>query len=274
MSDSDSITTLTTLDSITITNPNPDAGTYTNVTVMGSTSSMGGAVGDNTFVLGDINYTPGAGITSEGGTVYSLSYSFDFSAGTTSSFLTSSYILGAGAWTITDGPDASGEIDGTSAANANAWTTQYEAWLASLGSGYTLSGELDLTTSVNSHNTGTWDSANYGGGIVATYGGGVTSNEAGHDIILGFQVTSDPTVPHDTISLGSNITEAVFDQYFRVTSSTHQEFNSQNIPHSVNDTTIALADNSWSIDIYNLDTTAYTTDAALHQYLWDYVIAH
>jgi hypothetical protein len=251
----------------TITGPTPYEGTYTDVTVVGTNTTVSDDDGNHdTYVLGNENTQPANGnitITASGTSNDTISYSFDVSvlAGQTFNFLDFSHPQLA-----LTGTEQDGTIDGTSNANANAWYSQYDAWIASLGDlgQYQFSGELDVQA---------WQKAKQGtvvtdvnlDGVIATKAGEttITSNDVGsHDTTLGFAVGSDH------IDLGANVTQSIFENYFTVTSTNHADDHG----NTIQDTTISLG-SDWSVDLYGVDTSALSGQA-LSDYVFNNLLTH
>jgi hypothetical protein len=248
----------------TITGPTPYEGTYTDITVVGTNNTVSDTDGNHdTYVLGNenLNAANKITITASDTSNDTIAYSFDVNvlAGQTFNFLDFSHPQ----LTLT-GNEQDSTIDGTSNANANAWYSQYDAWVASLGDlgQYQFSGELDVQA---------WQKAKQGtvvtdvnlDNIVATKAGEttVTSNDAGsHDTVLGFAVGSDH------IDLGANVTQSIFENYFTVTSTTHNDDHG----NAIHDTTISLG-SDWSVDLYGVDTSALSGQA-LSDYVYNNLV--
>jgi hypothetical protein len=263
--------TVTVYGDIAITNPTPYEGVYTAVTALGTNASVSDTNGTNdTYVDGNLSFHPNNGnidITAGGSANDTISYSFNINvtAGTTSSFLDWSHPQ----LTLTDSDASDGTLGGTSQANPNAWLSQYAAWIASLGTGYTLDQTtLDVLAS-QSAKKGTIVTDVHLQGLTATIGGTttVTSNDAGsHDTVLSFAVGSDH------INLGANVTESVFDNYFVISPTTHSDDHG----NPINDTTISLQGGSWSVDLYGVDAQAAAALASqdVHTYVWNNILLH
>jgi hypothetical protein len=260
---------------LTITGPTPYEGSYTDVTVLGTNTTVSDTNGTNdVYVDGGLNFNEtkaneNINITQGGSANDTISYSFniDVTAGTTSSFLDWSHPQ----LTLTDSTTSDGDgLAGTSQANAAAWYSQYAAWLASLGP----DAHIDTSTSLEvfasqSAKKGTTITDLTLTGITATIGGSttVTSNDAGsHDTVLSFALDSDH------IDLGANVTESIFDNYFVISPTTHSDDHGNPIA----DTTISLAGGSWSVDLYGIDVQALATLAGTdaHTYAWNHILLH
>lgn len=275
---------------VTLTGDNNYSGSYSNVDVLGGASAGGGTFtdtnlyanldpsGNEYFLFGNLksgSTTVSSGditsniytTTATGAAGDTLVFDFTFDpghAGGTSNFLTSSYAISGG---LQNGdqpslqPDTDGDANYQSTANADGWNTQYAAWVASLGPGYTFSDPTTIETSVtanNPHPDQNDPDVNITLDITATAPGSaptLTSDYAGTKVLLGFAVGSD----HLSLNGHSTITDDEFNQFFTVTASTHQSANN----NTVNDTIIALADHSWSVDLYGVNvgslTSAYNT---------------
>lgn len=265
---------MTDYSSLTITGPTDYEGTYANVTVLGTDATVFDTNGTNdVYVDGSLNFHEtkanlNVNITEGGSANDTISYSFNINvtAGTTSSFLDWSHPQ----LTMTDSSTADGDgLEATSQANPNAWLSQYAAWKASLGAGYTLDDTtLDVLASQSSKK-GTVITDVHLQGLTATTAGttSVTSNDAGsHDTVLSFAVGSDH------INLGANVTESVFDNYFVITPTTHADDHG----NAIADTTISLTGGSWSVDLYGVDAQALAALAGtdVHTYAWNHFLLH
>jgi hypothetical protein len=294
--------------SVTLTGDNNYSGTYSNVDVLGALSAGGGTYTDTNhyanldpngfeyFLFGDLQFrsnvvssgdvTSGTyQTTATGSSTDTLVFDFTFDpghTGGTSNFLTSSYAL-SGGLANGDQPALQADTDGDAAyqstASANAWTTQYDAWVASLGSGYTFSDPTTIETGVTANNPHPDQSdpdVNISLDVTATAAGSpptLTSDYAGTKVLLGF------TVGYDHLSLNghSTVTDALFNQYFSVTASTHQSANN----NTVTDTIVGLNDHSWSVDLYGVDVgsltsaynTAHGTSLSTHDYVFQFILS-
>lgn len=258
---------------LTITGPTPYEGSYVNLTEMGVGATLADTDGSNdTYVFGNLNFhetnaNENVNITNGDAGADTVSYSFNINvtAGVTSSFLDFSHPQ----LTLTDSDASDGTLAGTSQANPNAWTSQYAAWLASLGASYTLDDTtLDVLAS-QSAKKGAIVTDVHLQGLTATIGGSttVTSNDAGsHDTMLSFAVGSDH------IDLGSNVTQQLFDNCFVVSPTTHADDHGNLIA----DTTISLLGGSWSVDLYGVDaqTQAALAGVDVHAYVWNNILLH
>jgi hypothetical protein len=293
--------------SVTLTGDNNYTGVYSDVDVLGGGSNGGGSFTDTNaftsldpngteyFLFGNLHSSGPSGVTISTGDITSGSYgttatgdsgdtlvfSFNFDpghAGGTSNFLTSSFAIGGG---LQNGdqpslqPDTDGDADYQSTADDSAWHTQYDAWVASLGPGYTFSDPTTIETNVSNGHPD--PDVNVTLDITATAPSSdptLTSDYAGQKVLLGFAVGSD----HLNLDGDSTITQDEFNQFFEVTASSHLSANN----NTVNDTVISLDDHTWSVDLYGVDvgalTTAYNTlhgvTLSTSDYVYDFILSH
>ncbi|HSV02895.1 MAG TPA: hypothetical protein VLI41_06780 [Phenylobacterium sp.] len=289
---------------VTLTGDDNYSGVYTDVDVLGGATAAGTTStdmnafagldpnGKEYFLFGNLHagsHTTSTGdvtsgsynTTATGDSGDTLVFDFTFDpghAGGASNFLTSSFALSGG---LQNGdqpslqPDIDGDADYQSTAAASAWTTQYNAWVASLGPGYTFSGPASIETSVSNGHPD--PDVNVTLDVTATAPGSaptLTSDYAGVKVLLGFAVGSD----HLSLDGHSTITQDEFNQFFEVTASSHLSANN----NTVNDTIIGLDDHTWSIDLYGVNvgdlTTAYNalhgTTLSTGDYVFDFILSH
>lgn len=289
---------------VTLTGDNNYSGVYTDVDVLGGASAGGTTTTDTNafaaldpngkeyFLFGNLHagsHTTSSGdvttgtfnTTATGDSGDTLVFKFTFDpghAGATSDFLTSDFAIGGG---LLNGdqpslrPDTDGDADYQSTADASAWTTQYDAWVASLGQGYTFSGPTSIETNVSNGHPD--PDVNVTLDIIGTAAGTdptLTSDDAGVKVLLGFAVGSD----HLSLDGHSTVTQDEFNQFFQVTASSHLSANN----NTVNDTVISLDDHTWSVDLYGVDvgalTTAYNvlhgTTLSTSDYVFDFILSH
>lgn len=296
---------LPTDDNFYLTGNNLYSGTYDssvfNVLGLHNTTASDDTTGSEVFMFGDLQYKNSVVAndtqlntdissgdsqfqsTHTGSSDDTLVFHFTPDGGTpvTHSFLTEAapqdYASDAVSFTGGNGFDAGdGDANYQAQSDASAWNTNYATWLASLPSGYTLSGST--TTIETGVNGGHPDpDATIALDITATTPGtfdNLTAVHTGDKTLLGFTVGSD----HITLDgVGTGATgETTFDQFFNVTSTVHTSLNG----NVVNDTTITLTDGSghdligphaWSVDLYGVDTTSLTNESDLQQFVWSQV---
>jgi hypothetical protein len=288
--------------SVTLTGDNNYSGVYTDVDVLGGANYGGGTFTDTNafasldpsgteyFLFGNLNFrsdkvfsgdvTTGTyAVTATGNAGDTLVFDFTYTAGTTGdtfNFFTSGFSPGGpGGDNPARQPDTDGDADWQSAASASGWNSAYADWQASLGSGYVYSNSTTIETGVNGghpdpDNNITLAITATGPSTQAT----LTSDYAGEKILLGFAVGSD----FINLDGHSTLTDALFNQFFTVTTSTHQSANH----NTVTDTVLSLDGNSWSVDLYGVNvaalTTAYNTlhgtSLSTMDYFYDFIVSH
>lgn len=292
--------------SVTLTGDNNYSGIYDNIWVLGGANHGGNSDSDTTtgnevFMFGNLRYKSttvtdnpdGTAQDVTGGTYQStatgssndtLHFSFTFHAGTpgaTHNFLTeaapqdyASDALGAN----TNGhPTGDGDADYQAQSDATAWTTNYTAWHTALAAeGATFTDSTTIETGVKGVHNPTDPDVNLTLDITAKLPGTpdtFTADHGGDKTLLGFSVGSD----HVALDLsgGGSVSEAQFEQYFTISSSTHQSANH----NTVNDTVISLNGGGWDVDLYGVNTAdlqaaATTAGETLQQYVYNTIVSH